>query len=93
VEDGVSVTQPQLASALDAFLASPKGATLHREQAHLRISRIFEWFSEDFEGAAGSIREYVTPHLPEDIRRFVQENEVTLGSLPYDWSLNESESP
>lgn len=71
----------QLNAASKAYLDNPtKG--LRVEKGAIRVSRIFDWFEEDFEsmgGVEGFIYKY-HPDLPTDLPIKV--------NLPYDWSLN-----
>jgi hypothetical protein len=93
----------QLDDAAQRFLTNPeKGARtgfregwLGGETPTLWLSSIFDWFREDFEQAAGSVREYVEPYLSPDDRRFVQrhEEDLDIEHLDYDWSLNDASAP
>ena len=74
-----------LAAQLDdqarAFL---KDATKNRYDAPrktLYLSKIFDWFDEDFEAGGGTVRDFVARYLkiPRDVR---------IRHLNYDWSLN-----
>ena len=88
----------QLDDAAHRFLTNPeKGARtgfregwLGGETPTLWLSSIFDWFGEDFEQASGSVREYVTPYLSSEDRRFVERHgeELDIEHLDYDWSLN-----
>lgn len=46
----------------------------------LAISRIFDWYSDDF----GDIRQFIDAYHPADIS-----DDATISYLEYDWSLNE----
>lgn len=71
----------QLSAASKAYLDNPtKG--LRVEKDAIRVSKIFDWFEEDFEpmgGVEGFIYKY-HPDLPTDL--------PIKANLPYDWSLN-----
>jgi len=80
--------EPYTAATLDAqlddqvkvFLANPaKG--LRREGNTLRVSRIFDWFEDDFD-AAGGVTAFIAGYLP--LPRGVDVD----AALPYDWSVN-----
>jgi len=47
----------------------------------LRLSKIFDWFAEDFAGAAGSVPAYVARYreIPDDPK---------IEYLEYDWTMN-----
>jgi hypothetical protein len=53
------------------------------------LSKIFEWYGEDFVAAAGSVPAFVVRYLPPGRARDVDPARVRWTSKPYDWSLNE----
>ena len=59
----------------------------------LEVSRIFDWYKEDFEPRERYFARYaaVLADDPEQ-RRLLQEGKATLSFLDYDWSLNDSRS-
>jgi hypothetical protein len=78
----------QLDAAARAFVANTeKGARI--ESGSLRISKIFDWFGEDFV-ASGGVLAFVRRHATPDLRAAIDQ----LGPKPrliffdYDWSLN-----
>ena len=80
----------QLDDALRRFLADPrKGSRLEASAGVLRLSKIFDWFAEDFESGGGVIGT-LAPYLPESTRRWLEASETppTLRYFDYDWSLN-----
>jgi hypothetical protein len=57
------------------------------EEAHL--SKIFKWFAEDFEAAAGSVQSYLADYVEdEEAAAILREGRFKLRYLDYDWSLN-----
>lgn len=54
----------------------------------LRLSRIFDWFREDFERAAGSPVAFAARYLPAKDAAAVEVGPVTVEHVDYDWSLN-----
>lgn len=62
--------------------------SLDRETGTLNLSAIFSWFEEEFSPAAGSVEAFVAPYLAPDDRRFLEEQEVTITYMLYDWELN-----
>jgi hypothetical protein len=73
----------QLDDAARSFLAS-EAKGLRIEARGIRISRIFDWFGEDFEAGGGVlafVRRYAPPGAQEAVRGPVRH-------LDYDWSLN-----
>jgi hypothetical protein len=88
----------QLDRAAREFLAnSEKGLHVAEEEGliwgtnHvLYLSKIFDWFGEDFEEVSGSVVDFVVPHVSEDVKKFILDNksELKIRHLDYDWSLN-----
>lgn len=81
----------QLEAAMRAFLADPrKGLAVDRRHSVLRLSRIFDWFAEDFASQGGVLR-YVSERAPEAERAWLQDRleEVRVEWFDYDWSLND----
>jgi hypothetical protein len=80
----------QLDAQMRRWLASPeKGLRVDRESGTLRLSRVFDWFAEDFE-PAGGVLAFVTRYAPASERAWLaaQAGEVRIRYLPYDWALN-----
>lgn len=84
----------QLDAHLRQWLADPrKGARLDRGSATLHLSKIFDWFDDDF-AAAGGVLAFVTPYLPADDRAWLEARRkeggrIRLDHFDYDWSLND----
>jgi hypothetical protein len=62
--------------------------SLDREAGVLYLSAIFSWFEEEFSQDAGSVEAFIAPYLVPDDRRFLEEQEVTITYMLYDWELN-----
>jgi hypothetical protein len=62
------------------------GGTNHE----LTLSKIFDWFEEDFERDGGSVIDFVLAHGPADAVAFVtrHRDDLEVEHLDYDWSLN-----
>lgn len=70
-----------------AFATDRRHVRLEGEEVH--VSRLFEWFSEDFDAAHGSARAYLLHYLPaEHPVRAALEGGAPLRFLEYDWSIN-----
>lgn len=61
-----------------------QGKGMRLEQGSLYVSKIFDWFSDDFN--KGNVTEWLKNYVP------VKES-LSLQYLPYDWSLNKAENP
>ncbi|MGH0038229.1 MAG: DUF547 domain-containing protein [Myxococcota bacterium] len=82
----------ELAAATRGWLASPsKGAALDRTGRSIRLSRIFDWFEEDFD-AGGGVLAFVADHLPADDAAWLRQNatRVDVEYFDYDWTLNDA---
>ncbi|MGL3662847.1 DUF547 domain-containing protein [Pseudomonas aeruginosa] len=82
----------QLEDSLWRFLSDRQRNRFDRPADRLLVSKIFDWYSEDFVRQAGSVDRYLAerahwlsndPAEQQRIRRGTQ-----LGYLDYDWSLN-----
>ena len=67
-----------------------KGLRIDRAAETLWLSRIFRWFEEDFE-AAGGVISFVSPHLPNGDRAWLERHGsgASIEYLDYDWKLND----
>jgi hypothetical protein len=79
----------QLERQTQLFLGDPKRNGVDAEEGKLYLSKIFDWYEEDFVAAAGSVRAYVMPHLPA-LQEIKPSRELEVVYRDYDWSLNEA---
>ena len=79
----------QLEFQAGTYLNGPAGHRLDPAQRTLYLSRIFEWWREDFEREAGSVREYAERHLTGAALKALRAG-WKIDHLDYDWSLNEA---
>lgn len=87
-------TPARLDAALDEqmrrWLANPeKGLRIDRKSGTLHLSRVFDWFAEDFE-ASGGVLAFVSRFAPAPDREWLaaHASRLEIRHLPYDWSLN-----
>lgn len=85
------------ADRLDAQLDENLRRAL-RTDRHLRVdgrtlylSRLFDWYEDDFESVAGSARAYVLRYADAELRQVIEATE-TIAYIDYDWSLNRVEN-
>lgn len=71
------------------FLNGPDGHRIDPSARVLYVSRIFEWYRDDFEEAGGSLREYLVRHLTGDAAAAARDPAWKISFLDYDWSLND----
>ncbi len=87
-------SEAYLPSKIDAQLDAAATRTLRdsrwvdiREE-EIRVTRLFRWYAEDFEAAAGSVRAFITRFRPAD-RAALLDSHRRLRFMKYDWRLNE----
>lgn len=51
-------------------------------------SKLFEWFSGDFEEAAGSVREYLGTYTDGEVQDALKKKDVEIEMRGYDWTVN-----
>ena len=80
----------QLDDAMRRWLASPgKGLRIDRNSNTVWLSKIFDWFPEDFEAAGGALV-FATRYAPESERAWLRERGASarVRYLDYDWAVN-----
>ncbi len=83
--------EAQLDDAVRTWLSdADKGLRVEPAERRVKLSRIFDWFADDFGGPRGVI-DFATRYSPPAARRWIGENrsEVTIEYFTYDWSLND----
>ena len=81
----------QLDSTMRRWLADPrKGLRTDRARRSVTLSRIFDWFEEDFDAAGGPVA-FAARYAPEADRSWLAEPPASLevDHFDYDWSLND----
>lgn len=81
----------QLEAAMTGWLRDPrKGARLDRRSKRIRLSRVFDWFVEDFGGSEADVLRFVSARLPEADGAWLRANAdtVDVDHFEYDWRLN-----
>jgi len=70
------------------FMNTPSKNRVDLEKRTAYLSKIFKWFSGDFEGHAGSILAFVRPYFPEETKSKIEDGTFRVEYLDYDWALN-----
>jgi hypothetical protein len=79
----------QLDDATRGFLNDPTKNRIDVAAGVARLSKIFKWFEEDFEQAAGSVQRYIAPFIEDErARQTLARDGLKVRHLAYDWSLN-----
>lgn len=77
-----------LEAAMSAFVQDPTRNHLDRDGAELKLSSIFDWFSEDFVRDEGSIKAYIKHFAGEEGGDWIDTADVSY--LDYSWDLNDA---
>jgi hypothetical protein len=80
-----------LDEAMRSWLASrTKGMRIDRERKRITVSKIFDWFEEDFD-AVGGVRAVLRQYGPEPDRSWLAGPgaEAEIAYFDYDWRLND----
>jgi len=84
-----ALTSSNLESTLEAAAGAfiPRVTELDGES--VVTSSLFDWFGEDFEKAAGSVREYLAKYVEdEELEEALADEEAEIDFHSYDWSVN-----
>ena len=81
----------QLQEQTVKFLRDKKRNSFDLKNKKANISKIFEWFGEDFGKTDKNILTYISKFLSEDVRKDINQNinKWTISYKKYDWNLNE----
>lgn len=80
----------QLDAQVRDWLADPTRNRLDAKREELKLSKIFDWYAEDFERDAGSVQAWVARFAPEPEAAWI-DDDTKVRYLDYDWSLNDVE--
>lgn len=78
----------QLDDQFEKFLQNRgKGLLFSLKINRIRISKIFDWFEEDFE-AKGGVLPFLSQYGPKIQRDFLKKKDLDVSYLDYNWDLN-----
>jgi len=86
-----------LDSMLDAqcrlALADPRWLAVQSdgERSKVRLTKIFDWYGQDFEEWGGGLRRWVARYAPERAARALDDPATQIEFMDYDWNLNRTE--
>jgi hypothetical protein len=82
----------QLDDLVRAWLADPGRNRYQRDRGRVEVSRVFEWFVEDFAGQQGGLRGFLARYAPAAEARWIAKaDELKIDFLEYDWRLNDTD--
>lgn len=84
------MVQSQLESETRKYLNSPRGTRIDQAENTLFLSKVLDWFGDDFVKAAGSVMNFIKPYLAKETLMFLNRN-PKIDYIHYDWALNARE--
>lgn len=69
------------------YVNSERGIRIDRTRNTLYLSRIFDWFEEDFVKKSGSVANFIRPYLRREVLSFL-DRKPKMKFLGYNWALN-----
>ena len=96
------VLQSQLDEAAKSFINNPSKVRFDSAKKTLQLSRIFDWFADDFQSAADESSKklyskknagpvaFVSKYLPADVAEALHKSAAKIEYFDYDWTLNDS---
>ncbi len=79
--------QVRLEEETRKYLNSPRGTRIDRAENTLHVSKLFDWFGDDFIQKSGSTLAYMRPYLNGETLAFL-ERKPKISYLEYNWALN-----
>ncbi len=76
----------QLDEQMRAFVRDPARNRIVAATGEVRLSSLFDWYKDDFNGVAAFVARYLEPADAAAVK--AAEAAGKIGFLPYDWSLN-----
>jgi hypothetical protein len=81
--------EQQLNDATRTFINDPGRNRFDATDEEARISRIFDWFEEDFDADAGSLQRYLARYVQDqDVAELLSAEKMKVKFLKYEWNLN-----
>jgi hypothetical protein len=82
--------QAMLEEETREYMNSERGTRIDRAKNTLYLSKIFEWFADDFIKKSGSVISFIKPYVNTDVLSFLK-RDPEISYLHYDWALNAKE--
>jgi hypothetical protein len=82
--------QAMLEEETRKYLNSKRGTRIDNSENTLYLSKIFEWFADDFIKQSGSAAEFIKPFVNAEVLSFLERN-PKISYLDYSWALNAKE--
>jgi hypothetical protein len=82
--------QAMLEEETRKYINSQRGTRIDYDKNTLYLSKIFDWFADDFIAHSGSVLNFIKPYLSKEALLFL-ERKPKISDLHYDWTLNAKE--
>lgn len=79
----------QLDAQVKAWLSDTSRNRFDRSKNRIEISKVFEWFAEDFTKSAGSVPAWIARYRQSDAEWLASKPGPQVEYLEYDWALND----
>jgi uncharacterized protein DUF547 len=81
----------QLDALVARWLADPERNRFDKKSAKIVVSKVFDWFKDDFVRDAGSVQAWIAARAPESERAWLSSaDDLKIEFLAYSWKLNEA---
>jgi hypothetical protein len=81
----------QLDEQARSWLADPQRNRYDRTATRVLVSKIFEWFAEDFARDAGSVKGWIARYAPAEHAEWIAKaSKLKIEYLEYSWKLNDA---
>lgn len=81
--------EQQLEESARQFINDPQRNRFDRAQETASLSRIFDWFEQDFAGQSGTVSRYIARYVTDaELAQTLKAGDYKIKYLTYDWSLN-----
>jgi hypothetical protein len=82
--------QTMLEEETRKYMKSKRGTRIANSENTLYLSKIFDWFADDFIKKSGSVTEFIKPYVMGGVLSFLEQN-PKISYLDYNWALNAKE--
>lgn len=85
--------EAQLERGAKSFLTTKERNYYDAEKNKLRVSKIFDWFSDDFKKKSETVQNFIAPRMAKTQEEEDKMRTAEIDALDYDWTLNEAPAP
>jgi hypothetical protein len=79
----------QLEEQAKIFLRDSSRNFIKKDKKEIYLSKIFDWFEEDFEKGSSTVQKFVAPYMTDDAELQKEMVKFDVEHTDYDWKLNE----